>query len=154
MKGDPLREYFRGYYEESDLSVYKKNVYLAEDRILCIEIVAKKDSAYRLGYVKESKAKADYVNNLPGLLKQRRRWLNGSFFAAIYSFTRFPSIWLHSNHSFGRKLVLSIEFIVLAVILLVGNMLGVALLFTFIKELLDSVLTPVEDDTNIETDSW
>ena len=64
-------------------------------------------------------------------MRQRRRWLNGSFFAAIYSFTRFPAIWYESHHTLWRKCILTLEFVALAIILLVSNLMGVALLFTF-----------------------
>lgn len=117
-------------------------MYLAEDRVLCLEVVAKKvrggarrgatrrgqgawgrarccrvqygslraadldlawacphpalpcaqfillcvqGCAYRLEYIKEAVAEADPVTKLTALMKQRRRWLNGTFFAMIYA---------------------------------------------------------------------
>ena len=42
VEGEPLRRYFYGLYSQADLNAFEANMFLAEDRILCIEIVAKK----------------------------------------------------------------------------------------------------------------
>ncbi len=39
------------------------------------------------------------------LMKQRRRWLNGTFFAMIYTLSNWGRIWSESHHSLVRKLV-------------------------------------------------
>lgn len=44
--GDPLRAYFVGLYAEAELSAFDANMYLAEDRVLCLEVVAKKGCNY------------------------------------------------------------------------------------------------------------
>jgi chitin synthase len=46
-QGEPLRRYFHGLYSQAELNAFEANMYLAEDRVLCLEIVAKKGSAYR-----------------------------------------------------------------------------------------------------------
>lgn len=51
-----------------------------------------------------------------GLIGQRRRWLNGSFFASLHSICKFFYIY-RSGHSFGRKLALHIEMIYQAITL-------------------------------------
>ena len=56
-------------------------MYLAEDRVLCFEIVAKKKEAWTLRYVKEAKASTDVPDTVPEFISQRRRWLNGSLFS-------------------------------------------------------------------------
>jgi chitin synthase len=43
------------------------------------------------------------------LILQRRRWLNGSFFAAVYALAHFYEIF-RSDHSFMRKLMFLLEF--------------------------------------------
>lgn len=47
---------------------------------------------------------------MPELVSQRRRWLNGAFFAAVYAQTHFTQIWA-TDHSVWRKVALHIEFL-------------------------------------------
>lgn len=58
-------------------------MFLAEDRILCFELVAKAGAKWTLTYVKPSKAETDVPETAAELIGQRRRWLNGSFAASI-----------------------------------------------------------------------
>lgn len=201
-QGEPLRKYFYGLYSQAELNAFEANMFLAEDRILCIEVVAKKvrpppycrprgaapqpaDQAgcgprpfdvvprkhvarltpappapclftrsapptptiatitttahppthppsqlpfprtqgcnYRLEYIKEAVAEADAVTKLTGLMKQRRRWLNGTFFAMLYALGNMGRIWTESSHSVMRKLVLTGEFLYLIVNMIVGT---------------------------------
>jgi len=90
---------------------------LAEDRILCFELVAKANAKWTLTYVKPSKAETDVPESAPELIGQRRRWLNGSLFAAFHSTVFFYRIWT-SGQGFFRKIVLQLEFIYNAVQLL------------------------------------
>lgn len=84
-------------------------MYLAEDRILCFELLAKKHQKWVLRYVQSAFGETDTPDQLPEFLSQRRRWLNGSFFAAIYSTCHFSRIW-STDHSVGRKIALTTEF--------------------------------------------
>lgn len=59
-------------------------MYLAEDRILCLEIYTKKKNKFNLEYLPDSYAYVDPVTTLPKLLSQRKRWINGSWFALDY----------------------------------------------------------------------
>ncbi|KAJ7655402.1 chitin synthase-domain-containing protein [Mycena rosella] len=65
--------------------IFTANMYLAEDRILCWELVAKRGGSWILHYVKSAYAVTDVPDQVPELISQRRRWLNGSFFAAVHS---------------------------------------------------------------------
>jgi len=85
-------------------------MYLAEDRILCFEIVTKKNEGWVLKYVKSAKAATDVPTTVPEFISQRRRWLNGSLFAAVHATAHMFRIWT-SGQSFIRKIVLQIEFI-------------------------------------------
>ena len=55
--------------------------------------------------MKSAIAETDVPDALPEFINQRRRWLNGSFFAATYSVAHFGQI-LSSGHSIGRKCIL------------------------------------------------
>ena len=54
---------------------------------------------------------ADFaLDAVPEFISQRRRWLNGAFFAAVYSLVHFRQIW-HTDHTIVRKVLLHIEFV-------------------------------------------
>jgi len=109
----PLASYFKGEALHgggaADAGIFESNMYLAEDRILCFELVAKKHEGWKLKYVKSAKAETDVPDNLPEFISQRRRWLNGSFFAAFYSLVHCMRIW-GSGQPFTRKILLMLEF--------------------------------------------
>ncbi|CAK7893945.1 chitin synthase 2 [[Candida] anglica] len=135
----PLEKYFKGEFLHQDANVgdefdderklkeknyqeagiFTSNMYLAEDRILCFELVAKKGHNYILRYVKEAKAETDVPERIDEFVLQRRRWLNGSFFAAGYALFHWTKIW-KSNHSLLRKLFLQLEFYYQLITLLVS----------------------------------
>ncbi|KAJ3975763.1 glycosyltransferase family 2 protein [Lentinula raphanica] len=105
----PLASYFKGeVLHGRDTDIYTSNMYLAEDRILCFELVAKAHSNWILKYVKGAVGETDVPDTLPEFISQRRRWLNGSFFAATYAITHVGQI-LRSGHSAARKVVLLLE---------------------------------------------
>jgi chitin synthase len=94
IQGRPLEQYFHGDHSLADrlgskgihgMDIFTKNMFLAEDRILCFELVAKAGCKWTLTYVKPSKAETDVPESAPELIGQRRRWLNGSFAASIVS---------------------------------------------------------------------
>lgn len=106
----PLEKYFKGEtLHGASAGIFTSNMYLAEDRILCFELVSKRKARWVLQYVKSSVAETDVPAELSELILQRRRWLNGSFFAAMYALVHAFQIW-RSDHSFLRKLMLNIEF--------------------------------------------
>jgi len=110
--------------------IFTANMYLAEDRILCWELVSKRGGAWTLHYVKSAYAVTDvpdqvsfsfgslalFVNRsfpfrkVPELISQRRRWLNGSFFAAVNSTVHFYYIY-RSSHTFLRKAWIHVEML-------------------------------------------
>jgi chitin synthase len=61
-------------------------------------------------YVKNAVAYTDVPGNVVDLLKQRRRWLNGSFFASVYAICSFPRFFCKSGHSCTTKLSITVEF--------------------------------------------
>ncbi|EMC93531.1 glycosyltransferase family 2 protein [Baudoinia panamericana UAMH 10762] len=107
----PLSQYFKGeLLHGQDADVFTANMYLAEDRILCWELVAKRNERWVLKYVKSATGETDVPDAVPEFISQRRRWLNGAFFAAVYSLLHFKQIW-YTDHTIGRKILLHIEFI-------------------------------------------
>ncbi|TGJ80728.1 hypothetical protein E0Z10_g8035 [Xylaria hypoxylon] len=107
----PLSQYFKGetlHGQHAD--VFTANMYLAEDRILCWELVAKRNERWVLKYVKSCTGETDVPDSVPEFISQRRRWLNGAFFAAVYSLIHFKQVWA-TDHTFARKVLLHIEFV-------------------------------------------
>jgi cellulose synthase/poly-beta-1,6-N-acetylglucosamine synthase-like glycosyltransferase len=58
--------------------LYNENIYLAEDRVLSIGIHKK---GYDMAYLPDARANVDPIPTVHGLLGQRKRWINGSYFA-------------------------------------------------------------------------
>lgn len=67
--------------ENLNLSLEDSNMYLAEDRIMCLCIHA---LGYDIHYLPDAQSYVDPVTSLTRLLGQRRRWINGSWFAFNY----------------------------------------------------------------------
>ncbi|OZJ02826.1 Chitin synthase 1 [Bifiguratus adelaidae] len=109
-KGEgPLQKYFLGETQHGgDADIFTANMYLAEDRILCFELVAKRNAAWLLHYVSSAYGETDVPDQVPEFISQRRRWLNGSFFAGVYALWHFMSLF-RSDHNLFRKIMLLIE---------------------------------------------
>ncbi|KAF2737053.1 chitin synthase B [Polyplosphaeria fusca] len=119
IMGRPLEQYFHGDHTLSKqlgkkgiegMNIFKKNMFLAEDRILCFELVAKAGSKWHLTYVKSSKGETDVPEGAPEFIGQRRRWLNGSFAAGIYSLLHFGRMY-KSGHNIIRMFFLHIQML-------------------------------------------
>jgi chitin synthase len=104
IQGRPLEQYFHGDHSLADrlgskgihgMDIFTKNMFLAEDRILCFELVAKEGCRWTLTYVKPSKAETDVPESAAELIGQRRRWLNGSFAASIVRVVLSPAKYSH-----------------------------------------------------------
>ncbi|KAK4503794.1 hypothetical protein PRZ48_004709 [Zasmidium cellare] len=119
IMGRPLEQYFHGDHTLSKqlgpkgiegMNIFKKNMFLAEDRILCFELVAKAGSKWHLTYVKASKGETDVPEGAPEFIGQRRRWLNGSFAATLYSLMHFGRMY-RSGHNLLRMFFFHIQLI-------------------------------------------
>jgi chitin synthase len=107
----PLSQYFKGEtLHGRNADVFTANMYLAEDRILCWELVAKRDERWVLKFVKSAYGETDVPDTIPEFISQRRRWLNGAFFAAVYSLVHFKQVW-KTDHTLARKILLHVEFV-------------------------------------------
>ncbi|KAI8332866.1 chitin synthase 1 [Chlamydoabsidia padenii] len=145
----PLEKYFKGetlhshHGQQGGSGLFEANMYLAEDRILCFELVAKKDERWLLHYCKSASATTDVPDQLAEFISQRRRWLNGSFFAGVYGLWHFSSLW-RSRHSATRMVLLSIEA-VYNVINLLFSWLALANLYITFYFITKSLADPTTD---------
>jgi chitin synthase len=73
--------------------------------------VAQTGNQWTLHYCKNALASTDVPNTLVDLMKQRRRWTNGSFFATVYALYNFSRIITHSGHSCCAKFIFTLQFI-------------------------------------------
>ncbi|KAL9103410.1 MAG: hypothetical protein Q9163_001549 [Psora crenata] len=119
IMGRPLEQYFHGDHTATKLNkgkgienmnIFKKNMFLAEDRILCFELVAKAGHKWHLTYVKSSKGETDVPEGAPEFIGQRRRWLNGSFAASIYALMHFGRMY-KSSHNLIRMFFFHIQML-------------------------------------------
>ncbi|KAK7754741.1 Chitin synthase, class 3 [Diatrype stigma] len=119
IMGRPLEQYFHGDHTLSKIlgkkgiegmNIFKKNMFLAEDRILCFELVAKAGSKWHLSYIKAAKGETDVPEGAPEFISQRRRWLNGSFAASLYSLMHFGRMY-KSGHNIIRMFFFHVQLI-------------------------------------------
>ncbi|CAG9335225.1 unnamed protein product [Blepharisma stoltei] len=115
LQGPPIEEdYFKPILKPELMNPYESNVYLAEDRVLCLSLVSKKvpkpKKSYLLRYIKRSVAETDAPDTLGDLISQRRRWINGSWFALLHFFSSFEKIFL-SNHHWFRKFIFFLQLL-------------------------------------------
>ncbi|WVO13477.1 hypothetical protein L204_101097 [Cryptococcus depauperatus] len=117
IQGRPLTQYFHGDATLAarlgskgvyGMNIFTKNMFLAEDRILCFELVAKAKERWVLQYVKPSKAETDVPEQAAELISQRRRWLNGSFAASVYSLFHFFRLY-RSSHGLIRMIMFHVQ---------------------------------------------
>ncbi|KAJ7498963.1 glycosyltransferase family 2 protein [Mycena latifolia] len=146
--GRPLEQYFHGDHSLADrlgqkgiygMNIFTKNMFLAEDRILCFELVAKAGDRWTLTYVKPSKAETDVPETAVELIGQRRRWLNGSFAASVYALVNF-FMFYKSGHGIFRMFFLHIQAIynVFSLIFSWFALANIWLTFSIIIDLLPS----------------
>jgi chitin synthase len=132
IQGDPLKSFFKGL--ESDKHTAKEaNMYLAEDRVMCLEILRRYSKNWVLRYIPGCRALTDPPTNVVGLIKQRRRWTNGSLFASWYVIDHLNLI-TRSGHSCCRQISLFMLYIYMTLnfvfsLLLVGSLFATFSIF-------------------------
>lgn len=72
--------------------------------------MTKRNEAWVLRYVARSKAETDVPDSVPEYILQRRRWLNGSFFAGIHSIFYWWQLF-RSGHSTARITIIGLQLI-------------------------------------------
>ena len=108
IQGGPLMRFFDGLNQNKH-SCFEANMYLAEDRIMCLEILIKRNEKWVLKYIPGCKALTDPPENIMVLMKQRRRWINGSIFAAFYCIINFCKV-TDSGHGVIRVITIYLFF--------------------------------------------
>ena len=109
LQGDPLwKDYFKSICHPELMNAFNSNIYLAEDRVLCLSLISKKNSSYLTRYVKRSIAETDVPETIPSLMSQRRRWINGSWFSLVDSIKKCTKIY-ESKHNCCRKCIFSCQ---------------------------------------------
>ena len=106
------KEYFKTVMDPdySYKSIREANKILAEDRLLCLAIFTKRNRAYTLKYCPDAGAKTDLVDTVPKLLMQRKRWINGTWYALEHVIHYHNQIRF-SKHSNYMKLVFSFSMV-------------------------------------------
>jgi len=132
INGSPLDEFLKGAADEfGDMtkirSCAEANKYLAEDRIMCLEIIAKKNCNYIIHYVPGAQCLTDPPTSLTQLIKQRRRWFNGSLFASIHVLKHMCKVWHRKKCSFIRNLF----FMLLYLYMIIQMMLSFVIVGSF-----------------------
>lgn len=92
------------YYKGLDsLSPLESNMYLAEDRILGLEMVFQDKNQWELNYASKAEATVDSCQSWGELLKQRRRWICSSIACRISMLARLPIIFNNHDRSFLQQ---------------------------------------------------
>lgn len=162
IMGRPLEQYFHGDHTLSKIlgkkgiegmNIFKKNMFLAEDRILCFELVAKAGSKWHLTYVKASKGETDVPEGAPEFIGQRRRWLNGSFAASVYALMHFGRMY-KSGHNIIRMIFFHIQLLY-NIFMLILTWFALAAFWLTTSVIMDLVGDPKDPATGDRTrDSW
>ncbi|KAG8740079.1 Chitin synthase, class 2 [Ceratobasidium sp. 414] len=164
IQGRPLEQYFHGDHSLADrlgkkgihgMNIFTKNMFLAEDRILCFELVAKAGDKWTLTYVKPSKAETDVPESAAELIGQRRRWLNGSFAASVYSLVHFFQLY-KSGHGIIRMFFFHIQglYNVFSLVFSWFALANLWLTFSIIIDLLPQQNPPINVFGNAEVTHW
>lgn len=111
-----LENYYRGL---SKLSPFQSNMYLAEDRILGLEMVFQKNDKWELGYETEAEATVDSCESWAELCRQRRRWICSSMACRFSMLAKLPVFFRNSQRSvFERihKSIAAVYFLVYSIL--------------------------------------
>ncbi len=112
----PLNEYFA--QEKSwEVGVFAANMALTQERALSFALIVKRNSRWDSRYEHAASTTTDVPNTASEYVRQRRRWLNGTFFGSIYAITHIHFIF-RSSHSAWRKMLLLLQCLYQSIALL------------------------------------
>lgn len=97
----PLEGYLRS---DEDFSAVDKLAYLAEDRVMGLELFSNAGYKNQITYAPKAVAYTDSCDTFTELLKQRRRWINSAFTCRVLMILFFAKQLFQENFSRGKKL--------------------------------------------------
>ena len=143
----------------SELSCAEANKFLAEDRIMCLEIFIKQNCSYYLTYVPDAKAFTDAPGSLAVLIKQRRRWMNGSLFGTYHVIKNTVHVLSCNRTRHGRCFKCGFSFFMIYYILsftlsffILGAMYTVITVFfqDYLSKLIEAILGEDNEELIVE----
>lgn len=87
---------------------------------MCLEIIAKANASFIIHYIPGAKCLTDPPLSLTQLVKQRRRWFNGSLFATIHVMKSMYRIWARKWTSFIRNFFYMILYAYMILLLILS----------------------------------
>lgn len=114
--GRPLEQYFHGDPTLAKIlgkkgvigNFWRMNRFLADDRILSFELSIKSRSRWHTRLVSSAGGETDIPTSVVDFINQRRRWLNGSLSASIYSLRMAYRLY-DSGHKYTQKAALLVQ---------------------------------------------
>ena len=104
LNGEPLDEhYFYAIRPDAKVNCFFANMFLAEDRVLGAALLLRAFHGVILSFVEKSIAYTDCPRTFATIMQQRRRWINGSWFALLFTFRMFLGL-KDTSHGTLRKL--------------------------------------------------
>ena len=130
IKGTPLDTFFKNVTREETPTCAEANEYLAEDRIMCLQVYIKMEEGYTVQYIPDAKAFTDGPLSLTVLMKQRRRWMNGALFGtfSVISNTANMVSCGRNDHPWYRQLLM-VLFMIYMITLFLLQFLTVGAMF-------------------------
>jgi len=98
---DPLNVYFKGL---GLLAPHESMLYLAEDRVLCREIVSNPQTEWTISHIDNALAITDPCHSWEELLRQRKRWCNGYIACRVDYIKKLPNFIRDPSVEMRRKL--------------------------------------------------
>lgn len=145
--------YFKSLKHPEIMDCYNCNIYLAEDRVLSLALVSEPNHAQFLRYVKRAIAETDVPDDLSKLLAQRRRWINGSWFALVDVISRFRKIY-NSGHSCCRKCVFGFQLVYMIINVMLGWIIVGSLFLGFAVLITESKIVEADDNSLVDQGNW
>ena len=138
----PLRHYLHGL--EAD-SLYTKIMFLAEDRVVGHALTLAPDKEWKLEYGVGVQATNDACSTLPELMRQRRRWNNGSNACRLYFLSRWYEFLRRDDRSLLQKLRFSAA-VLWQVLIFVTQILSPAVFATYLELSVSAVKSCWQDE--------